>query len=206
MISILHHPLLDSKMAILRDKNTSTKNFKELVDEIAMLVTYEITRHLKLQEIKVETPLETATCRTLSNEIVICPILRAGLGMVDGIRRVIPNAKVGHIGLYRDEETLVPVEYYFKLPPITDNTIVFLVDPMLATGNSLNKALELLKSKNVKNIIYVGLIGCPEGVKAVERANPDLEGYLVNLDRELSDTGYILPGLGDCGDRLFGTK
>jgi len=206
MLHILSHPLLESKMAILRDKNTSTKDFKELVDEIAMLVTYEITRNLETREIQVETPFEVTTCRTLATEVVIVPILRAGLGMVDGIRRIIPNAKVGHIGMYRDEKTLVPIQYYFKLPAVSKTTTVLLVDPMLATGNSCNKGIELLKSKGVEKIIYVGLVGCPQGIKAVQDKNPDVEIYLVNVDRELNDIGYILPGLGDCGDRLFGTK
>lgn len=206
MVHILNHPLLESKMAILRDKNTSTKDFKELVDEIAMLVTYEITRNLDTKEVKVQTPFEIASCKTLATDVLLVPILRAGLGMVDGIRRIIPNAKVGHIGLYRDEKTLVPVQYYFKLPPVTDSTTCLLLDPMLATGNSCNKAIELLKSRGVNKIIYVGLVGCPQGIDAVQKANPDVEIYLVNVDRCLNDIGYILPGLGDCGDRLFGTK
>jgi len=206
MAHILHHPLLESKMAIIRDKNTSTKDFKEIVDEIAMLVTYEITRNLDTKIVDVETPFEVTPCETLATDVLIVPILRAGLGMVDGIRRIIPTAKVGHVGLYRNEKTLEPIEYYFKLPPVTDATTCLLVDPMLATGNSANKAISLLKGAGVKKIIYVGLVGCPQGVEAVERANPDVEIYLVNLDRELNDIGYILPGLGDCGDRLFGTK
>lgn len=206
MLHVLSHPLLDSKMAIIRDKNTSTKDFKEIVDEIGMLVTYEITRNLEVKDKIVETPFETITCKTLATDIVIVPILRAGLGMVDGIRRIIPQAKVGHIGLYRNEETLVPVEYYFKLPEIKDSTTCILVDPMLATGGSCIKGIELLKSKGVKHIIYVGLVGCPEGIKAVQDAYPDVDIYMVKVDRELNDKGYILPGLGDCGDRLFGTK
>lgn len=206
MLHVFKHPLLDSKMAILRDKNTSTKQFKEMVDEIGMLVTYEITRELKTKVVEVETPFEKMECKTLATEIVIVPILRAGLGMVDGIRKIIPTAKVGHIGMYRNEKTLIPVEYYFKLPPINDDTTCILVDPMLATGNSCIRGIDLLKSKGVKHIIYVGLVGCPEGIKAVLKAHPDVELYLVNVDRELNDIGYILPGLGDCGDRLFGTK
>lgn len=206
MLHVLKHPLLDSKMAIIRDKSTNTRTFNTIVDEIAMLVTYEITESLKTKEIEVETPFEKVKCRTLDTNIIIVPILRAGLGMVDGIRRIIPFAKVGHIGMYRNENTLEPVEYYFKLPEVNGNTTVLLVDPMLATGNSCNKGIELLKGKGVKKIIYVGLVGCPQGIKAVEEANPDVEIYLVAVDRELSDIGYILPGLGDCGDRLFGTK
>ena len=206
MLHVLNHPLLESKMAILRDKNTSTKEFKEIVDEIGMLVTYEITRNLSTKEVEVETPFEKVICQTLATQVVIVPILRAGLGMVDGIRRIIPQAKVGHIGLYRNEKTLVPVEYYFKLPEIDEKTTCILVDPMLATGNSCNKGIELLKSKGVKNIIYVGLVGCPEGVAAVQKANPDVDIYMVKIDRGLNEIGYILPGLGDCGDRLFGTK
>ena len=206
MLHVLHHPLLESKMSILRDKNTNTTQFKELVDEIGMLVTYEITRDLELKDVEVETPLEKTMCKTVDNDIVIVPILRAGLGMVDGIRRIIPNAKVGHIGLYRNEETLQPVQYYFKLPEVNRKTIVFLVDPMLATGNSCLKGIELLKSKGVKKIIYVGLVACPTGVEAVQEKYPDVELYTVAMDRELNSNGYILPGLGDCGDRLFGTK
>ncbi len=206
MLHILKHPLLDSKMAIIRDKSTNTRAFSAIVDEIAMLVTYEITENLKTKEIEVETPFEKVKCRTLDTNIIIVPILRAGLGMVDGIRRIIPFAKVGHIGMYRNENTLKPVEYYFKLPEVDDNTTVLLVDPMLATGNSCNKGIDLLKEKGVKKIIYVGLVGCPQGIKAVEERHPDVEIYLVAVDRELSDIGYILPGLGDCGDRLFGTK
>ena len=206
MAHILNHPLLEAKMAILRSKTTGTKEFKELVDEIAMLVTYEITRDLKTKEVQVETPLEVMTCHTLASDVLIVPVLRAGLGMVDGIRRVIPTAKVGHIGLYRNEETLVPVQYYFKLPPVNDQTVCLLVDPMLATGNSCNASIKLLKNAGVKNITYVGLVGCPKGIAAVEAENPDVNVYLVCCDRELNENGYILPGLGDCGDRLFGTK
>lgn len=206
MLHVIKHPLLDSKMAIIRNKDTSTKVFNTTVSEIAMLVTYEITRDLKTKEIEVETPFEKVVCNTLDTNVIICPILRAGLGMVDGIRSIMPFAKVGHIGMYRNEKTLEPVEYYFKLPEVTDNTTALLVDPMLATGNSCNKGIELLKNKGVKNIIYVGLVGCPEGIEAVSKKNPDVELYLVAVDRELSDIGYILPGLGDCGDRLFGTK
>ena len=206
MVTILKHPLLQSKMAILRDKNTGTKDFKEVVDEIGMLVTYEITRNLETKTVKIETPLEVTDCEVVASDVLIVPILRAGLGMVDGIRRVIPNAKIGHIGLYRNEKTLIPVEYYFKLPPITENTTCLLVDPMLATGNSCNKGIELLRKAGVKNITYVGLVGCPQGIKAVQDINPDVDIYLVDCDRELNDHGYSLPGLGDCGDRLFGTK
>ena len=206
MTTILKHPLLESKMAKLRSKDTGTKDFKELVDEISMLVTYEITRNLETKPVEIETPLEKMVCNTVSSDVLIVPVLRAGLGMVDGIRRIIPTAKVGHIGLYRNEKTLIPVEYYFKLPPVSENTRVLLVDPMLATGNSANKAISLLRRAGVKHITYVGLVGCPVGVKAVEDMNPDVDIFLVSLDRELNDHGYILPGLGDCGDRLFGTK
>jgi len=206
MITILKHPLLSTKLAKLRSKDTGTKEFKELVDEISMLITYEFTRNLETKLVEVETPLEKMMCETLATEVLIVPILRAGLGMVDGIRRIIPTAKVGHIGLYRDENTLEPVEYYFKLPEVNDKTTCLLVDPMLATGNSAKKGIELLKSKGVKHIIYIGLVGCPLGVKVLSEAYPDVEIYLASLDRELNEHGYILPGLGDCGDRLFGTK
>jgi len=206
MTTIFKHPLLETKMAILRGKDTGTKEFKELVDEIGMLVTFEVTKNLKTKPVQVETPLEVTTCQTLKGDIMIVPILRAGLGMVDGIRRIIPNAKVGHIGLYRDEKTLVPVQYYFKLPQFDEDTTCFLVDPMLATGNSAIKGIDLLKEAGVKHIVYIGLVGCPTGVKALETAHPDVDCYLVSMDRELNENGYILPGLGDCGDRLFGTK
>ena len=204
---VLNHPLITHKLAILRDVNTGTKEFRELVTEISTLLCDEATKDAKLEEAEIETPLaKMQTGKLNEDNYAVVPILRAGMGMVEGIINVIPNAKVGHIGLYRNEETLQPVQYYFKLPEVNKKTIVFLVDPMLATGNSCLKGIELLKSKGVKKIIYVGLVACPTGVEAVQEKYPDVELYTVAMDRELNSNGYILPGLGDCGDRLFGTK
>lgn len=206
MTHIFNHPLLKSKMALIRDKNTNTKDFRELVNEVAKLITYEITRELSTKKISVETPVGVAECEVVDSEIVIVPILRAGLGMLDGILSIIPNAKVGFIGLYRNEKTLEPVEYYFKVPVIDEKTTVFLLDPMLATGGSAKKGIELLKSKGAKNIKYIGLVGCPEGIRVLEESHPDVDIFLVEEDEKLNNVGYIVPGLGDCGDRLFGTK
>ena len=206
-INVVNHPLIQHKLSIMRQIDTVPKDFRQLLKEISLLMAYEITRDLPLEDYQIETPICKMTAKKLSGRSIgVVPILRAGLGMVDGIRRIIPNAKVGHIGLYRNEETLQPVQYYFKLPEVNRKTIVFLVDPMLATGNSCLKGIELLKSKGVKKIIYVGLVACPTGVEAVQAKYPDVELYTVAMDRELNSNGYILPGLGDCGDRLFGTK
>lgn len=203
---ILKHPLIDHKLTIIRNKETKTKEFRETVSEIAALLTYEITRSLSLKEKVIETPVSKTLGYELKDEIVIVPILRAGLGMVDGIHNLIPSAKIGHIGLYRDEETLEAKEYYAKFPLEIENSIVLLIDPMLATGNSTIKAIEILKEKKAKEIIFVGLVGSPEGVEKLQKAYPETKIYLAALDEKLNENGYIVPGLGDAGDRLFGTK
>lgn len=203
---VFNHPLMDHKLALIRDEKTGTKDFRQTVSEIGMLMAYEITRDLPQKEIDVKTPVSIAKCKTLAKEVVIIPILRAGLGMVDGITALIPTAKVGHIGLYRDEETLEPKEYYAKFPSIIKEATVLLVDPMLATGGSVVHAVDVLKRNGIKDITYVGLVGAPEGVKKVQEAHPDVNIFLAALDEKLNEKGYIVPGLGDCGDRLFGTK
>jgi len=203
---VFNHPLMDHKLALIRDEKTGTKDFRQTVSEIGMLMAYEITRDLPQKEIEVKTPVSIAKCKTLAKEVVIIPILRAGLGMVDGITALIPTAKVGHIGLYRDEETLEPKEYYAKFPSIIKEATVLLVDPMLATGGSVVHAVNVLKRNGIKDITYVGLVGAPEGVKRVQEAHPDVNIFLAALDEKLNEKGYIVPGLGDCGDRLFGTK
>lgn len=206
MLTIINHPLLEHKMAIIRNKTTDTKTFRENLNEIGSLVTYEITRDLATKPIEVETPIATTTCQMLANDVVIVAILRAGLGMVDGIHTVIPTAKIGHIGLWRDETTLLPHEYYLKLPPHIESATVLIVDPMLATGGSAVAAIDQVKRLGAKDIRFVGLVGAPEGVKAIHDKHPDVHVYLVKLDSHLNSIGYIVPGLGDCGDRLFGTK
>ena len=206
-VHVLDHPLIQHKLAILRNKNTGVKEFREVVGEISGLMCYEATRNLPTKEVEVETPLMTAKCRVLAGKkLAIVPILRAGLGMVDNMVALIPSAKVGHIGLYRDPETHLPVEYYCKLPEDIENRQVFVVDPMLATGGSAVAAITFLKQHGCKNIIMMNIIGCPEGVKAVQEAHPDVEIYLAALDERLNEHAYILPGLGDAGDRIFGTK
>jgi uracil phosphoribosyltransferase len=205
-VVIINHPLIEHKLAIIRNKNTDTKTFRENVNEIGSLVTYEITRDLATRPIQVETPMAFTTCQTLAKDVVIVPILRAGLGMVDGIQNVIPTAKIGHIGLYRDESTLKPVEYYVKLPNQLVNATILVVDPMLATGGSSVAAIRIIKERGGKDIRFVGLVGCPEGIQVLKEAHPDVDIYLVKIDERLNEVGYIVPGLGDCGDRLFGTK
>ena len=206
-VHVLDHPLIQHKLAILRNKNTSVKEFRELVGEIAGLMCYEATRNLPTEEVEVETPLMTAKCRVLAGKkLAIVPILRAGLGMVDNMVALIPSAKVGHIGLYRDPDTHLPVEYYCKLPEDIENRRVFVVDPMLATGGRAVAAITFLKQHGCKNIIMMNIIGCPEGVKAVQEAHPDVEVYLAAMDERLNEHAYILPGLGAAGDRIFGTK
>lgn len=205
-VIILSHPLIKHKLSIIRDKNTSTKDFRDCLDEIAGLMAYEISRDLETVERYVETPIERAKVEVLAKDIVIVPILRAGLGMVDGIRNLIPTAKVGHIGLYRDETTLEPQTYYAKFPNEIKTGTVLLVDPMLATGGSLVKAIQILKEKGATDIIYAGLVGAPEGIKKVHETFPEIKIFLAALDEKLNDKGYIVPGLGDCGDRIFGTK
>ena len=204
---VMDHPLVQHKVAIMRDKHTGTKAFKELVSELATLITYEATRDLALKDVKVETPVAIANCKMLEGKkMAIVPILRAGLGMVEGVQTIIPAAKVGHVGLYRDPETLKPVEYYCKMPADIGERDVFVVDPMLATGGSACDAIRLIKERGAKNIKFLGLIAAPEGIKALREAHPDVDIYVAALDEKLDDHGYIVPGLGDAGDRIFGTK
>ena len=206
-VHIMDHPLVHHKLAVLRNKETTVKEFRELVSEIAGLMCYEATRNLPTVEVDVETPLTTAKCRMLAGKkLAIVPILRAGLGMVDAMVDLIPSAKIGHIGLYRDPETHEPVEYYCKLPEDIENRQVYVVDPMLATGGSAVAAIDFLKARGCKNIIMMNIIGCPEGIKRVTDAHPDVDLYLAACDEKLNDHAYILPGLGDAGDRIFGTK
>ncbi len=206
-VFVMDHPLVDHKLAILRSKDTPVKEFRELVSEIAGLMCYEATRNLPTMEVEVETPIATAKCKMLAGKkLAIVPILRAGLGMVDSMVDLIPSDKIGHIGLYRDPETHKPVEYYCKLPDDIGNRVVFVVDPMLATGGSAIAAIDFLKQHGCKNIIMMNVIGCPEGVKAVTEAHPDVDLYLAAVDEKLNEHAYIVPGLGDAGDRIFGTK
>jgi len=203
----LNHPLIQHKLSILRSRKTGVKEFRELVSEISGLMCYEATRNLPVEEVTVQTPVATAKCYKLSGKkLAIIPILRAGLGMVDAMLNLIPSAKVGHIGLYRDPETHQPVEYYCKLPEDIGKRRVFVVDPMLATGGSAIAAIDFLKKHGCKNIIMMNVIGCPEGVKAVQEAHPDVDLYLAAIDERLNEHAYIIPGLGDAGDRIFGTK
>ena len=205
-VTVLNHPLIDHKMSIIRDKTTNTKRFRENVNEIGGLITYEITRDLATKEVEIETPIQKTIAKQLSKDVVIVPILRAGLGMVDGIQMIIPTAKVGHVGMYRDEETLEPHEYYAKFPEEIKDGTVLVVDPMLATGGSASAAIEAVKKRGAKDIRFVGLVGAPEGVERLNKDHPDVDIYLAALDEKLNEVGYIVPGLGDCGDRLFGTK
>lgn len=201
------HPLIEHKLAILRNINTTTKQFMELAEEIAMLLTYEATKDLPLEEVMVETPLETAKCYMVSGKAVgIVPILRAGLGMVSGVQKLIPNAKVGHIGLYRDHDTHEPVEYYCKLPADAEQRLLLVVDPMLATGGSASDAIKMIKKRGVTRIKLCCLVSAPEGIRRVLADHPDIDLYVASVDRCLNENCYILPGLGDAGDRLFGTK
>ena len=207
-LHIIDHPLITHKLSIMRNKRTGSKDFRELLDEIAMLMGYEITRDLPLEDIKIETPLVPMIAKTVSGKkLAIVPILRAGLGMVDGLLRLVPVAKVGHIGMYRDEETHEPVEYYCKMPPDIADRLVIVVDPMLATGGSAADAITLLKNKyGCRNIRLMNLVAAPEGVKKVQDEHPDVDIYVAALDDCLNENAYILPGLGDAGDRIFGTK
>ncbi len=206
-VHILDHPLIRHKVAIIRDKNTTTKQFREVIGEIATLMAFEAFKDVPTQTITVETPLETVEQTVVKeNSIAIVPILRAGLGMVDGVLTLFPAAKVGHIGMYRNEETLEPQEYYCKLPQGIEEKVVMLVDPMLATGGSACDAIALLKKRGCKHIKFLAIIGAPEGVEKVHSEHPDVEVYVSTLDRQLNENGYILPGLGDAGDRIFGTK
>jgi uracil phosphoribosyltransferase len=206
-VYVFDHPLIQHKTAMIRDKNTTVKDFRALVKEIAMLMGFEVTRDLSLQEVEIETPLRTTKVKMLTDvDLSIVPILRAGLGMVDGILELVPNAKVGHIGLYRDPETHKPVEYYCKLPSDIGKRRVIVLDPMLATGGSAAAAIGFIKEKGGKNVCFVCLIAAPEGIEALHKAHPDVDIYIAAKDEYLNDHKYIVPGLGDAGDRLFGTK
>ncbi len=204
---VVDHPLIKHKLTIMRDKRTGPKEFRELLREITLLLGYEATRRVPLKKKRVETPLaEVEGYYFDDNEIVVVPILRAGLGMVDGILQLLPNASVGHIGIYRDPETLKAVEYYSKLPQLGDETVIFILDPMLATGVSAVKAVDIVKERGGKNITFVCLISAPEGVEYLQKSHPDVEIYTASLDDHLNDHGYIIPGLGDAGDRLYRTR
>ena len=205
-VVVLKHPLIEHKMSIIRDKNTSTKSFRENIGEVSALIVYELTKDLETIDKEIETPLVKMVAKELKNPVVLVPILRAGLGMVEGIHDLIPSAKIGHIGLYRNEETLEPVTYYQKFPKEIENGVVIVLDPMLATGGSASFAIQTLKNKGAKDIRYVGIVGCPEGINRLQKDHPEVPIYLADLDERLNENGYILPGLGDCGDRLFGTK
>ena len=203
----VQHPLIEHKLAILRDEKTNSKQFAELASEIATLVTYEATKDLPLEDVEVKTPIETATCRMVSGRAVgIVPILRAGLGMVAGVQALIPNAKIGHIGLYRDETTHQPVEYYCKLPADAEQRLLIVVDPMLATGGSASDAITMIKKRGVTKIKLCCLVSAPEGIRRILKDHPDVDLYGAAVDRQLNENCYIMPGLGDAGDRLFGTK
>ena len=206
-VHVFEHPLIQHKLSILRDKNTGVKEFREMINEISMLMCFEVTRDLPVEDVEVETPVAVAHCKRLSGKMLaIVPILRAGLGMVDGMVQMIPSAKVGHIGLYRDPETLEPVKYYFKMPPDIGEREVIVVDPMLATGGSAIAAVDFLKEAGVKRIRIMDIIAAPEGIAAMQKAHPDVDIYVAALDERLNDHGYIVPGLGDAGDRIFGTN
>ena len=206
-VHLIDHPLVQHKLTLMRRKDASTNSFRRLLNEISMLMAYEVTRDMPMQDIEVETPLETTTGKVIDGKkLVFVSILRAGTGILDGMLTVVPGARVGHIGLYRDPKTLTAVEYYFKMPQNMENRDVIVVDPMLATGNSAIAAVERLKELNPKSIKFVCLLTCPEGIKALQTAHPDVHIYTAAIDRELNSHGYILPGLGDAGDRIFGTK
>lgn len=206
MLKLINHPLITHKLSIIRRKETGTRDFRENLSEIAGLMAYEITRDLPLRDVIIDTPISSCTTSELSKGIVLVPILRAGLGMVDGITSLIPTAKVGHIGLYRDHETLEPTEYYAKFPSDLSEAVVMVLDPMLATGGSASAAIKALKKRGATAIKLVCIVGAPEGVARVEKDHPDVDIYLAALDSHLNNKGYIVPGLGDAGDRLFGTR
>ena len=204
---LIDHPLIQHKLTIMRKKNTASKDFRELLDEISMLMGYELTRDLPLEDTEIETPICRATFKRIAGKkLAIVPILRAGLGMVDGLLRLVPVARVGHIGLYRDPDSHEPVEYYCKMPPDIDKRMVIIVDPMLATGGSAADAITMVKAKGAKTIKLMCLVAAPEGVKRVQESHPDVDIYCAALDEKLNDHAYIVPGLGDAGDRIFGTK
>ena len=205
-VFISEHPLIQHKMAMIRDEKTGSKEFREMIGEVASLLLYEATRNLELVYVKVKTPIQEATCKMIDKKLAIVPILRAGIGMTDGLLALLPTAKIGHIGLYRDPETLEPVEYYCKLPVDVQERTVFLTDPMLATGGTADAAIGFLKEKGVTNIVMLCILATPEGVERVQKAHPDVDIYTAAYDEKLNDHGYIVPGLGDAGDRIFGTK
>ena len=203
---LVDHPLIQHKLTIMRDKHTSTKAFRELLNEISMLMGYEVTRDLPLEDVEIETPIQKATFKRLAGKkLAIVPILRAGLGMVDGLTSLIPSARIGHIGLYRDPDTHLPVEYYCKMPPDISERLVIIVDPMLATGGSASDAIAMVKKRGAQNIILMCLVAAPEGLAKVQADHPDVDVYSAALDEKLNDHAYIVPGLGDAGDRIFGT-
>ena len=203
--TILQHPLIEHKLAILRSRDTPNPLFRETLEELSYLIVYEITRDLALRPVRIQTPLASCDAQQLAEQVLLVPVLRAGLGMVRGIQNLIPDAKVGHLGVYRNERTLQPVEYYCKLPPGAETMRVFLLDPMLATGGSLAYGIARLKEKGIRQIVVVSILAAPEGLAALHAAHPDVKIYAAMLDARLDERGYILPGLGDCGDRLFGT-
>ena len=203
---LVDHPLIQHKLTIMRDKNTSSKDFRQLLDEISMLMGYEVTRNLPLEDVEIETPIQKRTMKRIAGKkLAVVPILRAGVGMVDGILRLVPVARVGHIGLYRDPETHEPVEYYCKMPSDIDERLVIIVDPMLATGGSASDAITMVKKRGANNILLMCLVAAPEGVKKVQETHPDVDIYCAALDEKLNEHAYIVPGLGDAGDRIFGT-
>lgn len=205
-LQVIDHPLIQHKLTIIRDKNTGTKYFREVVNEIARLLAYEVSREMPVEDVEIETPLVKSIQKQLAGKkVVIVPILRAGLGMVDGMLDLIPAAKVGHVGMYRDQETMEPVEYFVKLPSGLEERQMLVVDPMLATGGSAVAAIDALKKRGANNIKFVCLVAAPEGVKVLQEAHPDVDIYTAALDERLNEKGYILPGLGDAGDRLYGT-
>lgn len=206
-VFVCDHPLIQHKLTYIRDQSTTTKDFRDLVDEVATLMAYEITRDISLEKVEVQTPVAKADCKIISGRMLgLIPILRAGLGMVDGILKLLPAAKVGHVGLYRDPDSLQPVEYYVKLPIDVQERELIVIDPMLATGGSANAAIDVLKKRDCSQIKLMCLIAAPEGIKAVQKAHPDVDIYVAAIDDYLNDHGYIVPGLGDAGDRFFGTK
>lgn len=206
-VVVMDHPLIQHKIGVIRKKETGTREFRDMISQIGVLITYEATKDLKLQDVEIETPICKTTVKELAGKkLAVIPILRAGLGMVEGVLAMIPSAKVGHIGLYRNEETLEPIEYYCKIPKDCDERDVFVVDPMLATGGSAIAAIQMLKNRGVKNMRFLCIIAAPEGVKKLQEAHPDVDIYIGALDDHLNENGYIVPGLGDAGDRIFGTK
>ena len=203
---IFNHPLIHHKLTLIRNEKTNTKDFRQSINEIATLMAFEATRELPVKEVETQTPIALAKTYTLGCEVVIVPILRAGLGMVEGVQSLIPTAKVGHIGLFRNEETLEPQLYYAKFPPTLKEAVTFVVDPMLATGGSAVAAIDIVKKAGAKKIIYMGIVGVEEGIKNIQTNHPDVDIFLASKDEKLNEKGYIVPGLGDCGDRIFGTK